>query len=374
MRLVEQGTLDLDAPANAQLTTWKIPDTTFTAQQPVLLRHLLSHTAGATNGAVGIYPPGTPVPTLLEVLDGRAPSNRPPVRIDFVPGTRWRYAGGGYSIVQQMLMDATGQPFDVLMSRLVLAPLGMTESCFCQPLPPTLSDQSAIGHDGAGKPIAGNWWTLPEMAAGGLWSTASDVARFVVAINTAQATGKPGFMRRATAQRMLAPIKSDWSLGFNVDSVGGWRRVSHTGSNNGYRSIFVDFPDRGDAIVILTNGDNGGDLRDEILRSAAALYGWPGYEPMHLTPQPVHASALAPYQGTYRYSGGFASTIAVEGDSLVARLNGGAPGVMYFEGRDAFFSIAGTRYAFERSGDGAITSVKVTFPNLGQLTGRRVTP
>lgn len=371
MRLVEEGRLSLDRPANDYLVAWKIPDTTFTVGHPVLVRHLLSHTAGATNGAVGIYAPGSAVPTLLQALDGRSPSNRPPIRIDFTPGTRWRYAGGGYSILQQMLIDVTCQTFPALMATLVLDPLRMTESCYCQPLSSDLALRAAVGHDASGVPIAGGWWTLPEMAAGGLWSTAPDIARYLVAVNDAYSGRDARFMSRAAAVRMLTPIRDAWSLGFNADSVENWFRVSHEGSNNGYRSVFVDFPGRGEGIVILTNGDGGAELRQEILRSAAALYGWPGYAPTRKTPLPATVAALAEYAGTYRYSERFSSSIAVEDGALAARLNGGAASTLYREASETFFSLAGTTYEFRRASAGTVNGVVVTFADGSQLRGVR---
>jgi CubicO group peptidase (beta-lactamase class C family) len=374
MRLVERGSMSLDDRANDLLRSWKIPDNKFTEASPVLLRHLLSHTAGATNGSVGIYQPGSPVPTLVQALDGLPPSNRPPIRIDFAPGSDYRYAGGGYSIVQQILIDRTGKSFPDLMRELLLDPLGMTHSCFCQPLPPELEARAAIGHDASGAPIAGRWWTLPEMAAGGLWTTAPDLARFVIAINKAWSSGVTGFMQRETARRMLTPIRSAWSLGFNVDTVGGIVRVSHTGSNNGYRSVFVTYPSRGDGIMILTNGDGGAALRDEILRAASVVYGWPGYEQAIRTIASTGAN-VAEFTGTYRYAPRFASTLEVVRDTLVARLNGGAPSTLLPENADTFFTLSGTTYRFTRDGDGGpVTGVVVTFADNSQLKGVRARP
>jgi len=91
------------------------------------------------------------------------------------------------------------------------------------------------------------------MAAGGLRTTALDLSRFVIATNRAWDDGLPGSLTRNTARLMLTPVRSAWSLGFNVDTVIGVLRVSHTGSNNGYRSVFVTYPELGDGIVILTN-------------------------------------------------------------------------------------------------------------------------
>ena len=110
LRLVQSGRLTLDANVNDYLKTWKVPANGFTQQHAVTLRELLSHTAGVTVHGFGGYESGKPVPTLPEVLDGSPPADSPPIRVDQVPGTAWRYSGGGYVITEQVLEDVTGQP------------------------------------------------------------------------------------------------------------------------------------------------------------------------------------------------------------------------------------------------------------------------
>ena len=109
LRLAEQHKLDLDADVNQYLKSWKIPKNRFTDQKTVTLRELLSHTAGATVHGFGGYAAGQPVPTLVQVLNGVSPAHSAPIRIDAVPGSRFRYAGGNYVIIQQILIDVTGE-------------------------------------------------------------------------------------------------------------------------------------------------------------------------------------------------------------------------------------------------------------------------
>jgi CubicO group peptidase (beta-lactamase class C family) len=374
MRLVDRGTLALSDSANQWLRSWKIPANALTAQTSVRVGQLLSHTAGATNGAVGIYPPGSTVPTLLQALDGTPPSNRPPVRIDTRPGTEWRYAGGGYSILQQMLIDVIGSPFPELMDRLVLTPAGMQSSCFCQPLPDSLASRAASGHDSDGKPIAGGWWTLPEMAAGGLWTTAGDLGQFLIAINRSWTGASDALVRKPTARTMLTPVLGGWGLGFAVDTVAGQLRYSHTGSNNGYRSVIVGYPARGDGIAILTNGDGGAALRDEILRAAAAEYKWPGYAADVRAVASSANRSLDDFAGRFQYAPRFVSTFAVIGDSLVGTLNSGPPTRLYPQAPDVFFTLVGSTYRFVRGATGSVESVVVLGVGASELRGRRLTP
>jgi CubicO group peptidase (beta-lactamase class C family) len=374
LRLVDEGVLSLDRPVNEVLRSWRIPDNGFTAVRAVTLRHLLSHSGGLTNGAVGIYPPGRATPTLLQALDGLPPSSRPAVRVDFEPGSRWRYSGGGYAVLQQLLIDVTGEDFPALTKRLVLDPLGMHSSGFLQPLPDSLASCAAPGHDRQGQVIEGRWWTLPEMAAGGLWSTAPDMARLIIGLNAAW-SGAPGaLLHPSTAREMMRRQIDDWGLGVAVDTAGGEIRVSHTGSNNGYRAIIVALPARGDGIAVLTNGDNGGSLRDEIIRAAAARYGWPGYAQQERRAAALSPALMQELLGRYDYGRGFVTDIVRDGPRVLARLNDGPLYELFTAATaDELFTLEGVVYRVERDAAGRITALRADLGGGGPpLVGRRV--
>ena len=98
------------------------------------------------------------------------------------PGAKFRYAGGGYVILQQLLMDVSGKSFPELMQKTLLQRLGMTHSTFQQPLSPDLASRAAAGHLPNGQEIKGKWFVLPELAPAGLWTTPTDLARFVIEV------------------------------------------------------------------------------------------------------------------------------------------------------------------------------------------------
>src|SRR5207248_11634598 len=122
--------------------------------------------------------------TLVEVLDGKKPANTPAIRVDVAPGTLWRYSGGGYEVMQQLVIDVGGKSFPQLAREFVLGPLGMARSTYEQPLPPALEDSAATGHDSQGWSVKGKYHTYPEMAAAGLWTTPSELARVVLELQT----------------------------------------------------------------------------------------------------------------------------------------------------------------------------------------------
>ena len=272
MRLVEMGKLSLDEDVNVKLRSWKVPENEFTKTEKVTLRRLLSHTAGVTVHGFRGYAANEPVPTLLQALDGVKPANSPAIRVDIVPGTQWRYSGGGYVIVQELIEDVTGKPFEDVANELVLRPLGMTRSAYQQPLSDALASNAAHAHDSDGKPIEGRWHTYPERTAAGLWTTPSNLARVILAM---QRPGKA--IQPKSADVMLTVVRDNYGLGFGVGRADGARSFAHGGANEGFRCTLFGYRDTGRGAVVMTNGDQGGELAAEVLRAISAEYGWPDY-------------------------------------------------------------------------------------------------
>ncbi len=210
------------------------------------------------------------------MLDGAAPANNQPVRVQLKPGYAFRYSGGGYSVVQQLMCDVTGERFVELMRREVLAPAGMTHSTYEQPLPDDLASQVAVGHHKQLKPLEGNYHTHPEMAAAGLWTTAGDLARVVVDVSQSYISGQGKLLSQASAREMLSRQNARCGLGFFVQGDGNQLRFDHGGANEGYRCQLIGYPATGQGLVIMTNSDTGGELIAEAVRAAARIYQWPG--------------------------------------------------------------------------------------------------
>src|SRR5580700_145978 len=110
LRLVED--------VNVKLRTWKVPENAFTQKEKVTIRRILSHSAGLTVHGFAGYASDEPVPTVVQILTGEKPANSEPIRVDIIPGTLWRYSGGGYVVLQTLLSDVTGKPFPQIMSEL----------------------------------------------------------------------------------------------------------------------------------------------------------------------------------------------------------------------------------------------------------------
>jgi CubicO group peptidase (beta-lactamase class C family) len=262
VRLAQEGVVDLDEDVNAYLTSWKVPKTD-PQPPPITLRQLLGHVAGTTVHGFPGYERGSSLPSTVDVLEGKPPANTPPVRVTEVPGAAFRYSGGGITIVQQVMTDLLKQPFPNVMRELVLAPLGMAASTFEQPLPPSRWGEAATGHHEDGTPVPGGWHVYPEMAAAGLWTTSSDLARVVIEVQRGWAGMDTAILSQRTARMMLRPQSGGpVGIGFWVEK-GRSLRFFHGGDNEGFQCLLTGEVDTGSGMVIMTNGQRGGELIEE---------------------------------------------------------------------------------------------------------------
>jgi CubicO group peptidase (beta-lactamase class C family) len=362
LQLVEDGRLALDEDVNARLTSWRVPASEIAGVERVTLRRLLSHNAGLTVHGFPGYARGVAVPTAVQVLDGAPPANTAPVRIDIVPGSRWRYSGGGFTIVQLLMSDVTGRPFADVMADLVLRPLGMTNSTYAQPLPDVLAPRAAHAHDREGQPIPGDWHTYPERAAAGLWTTPSDLARMILAVQAAVGGAPDAILEPATARAMLIVQAGEYGLGFGLAGEGATRVFAHGGSNAGFRGQFIGFAEGGRGAVIMTNADLGSALIEEILRGIAQAYGWPRFRPDEKTIAAIEPARLAALAGRYRLDSSGAERIleiAHRDGALQARLpNWLGPRTLFHAGANRFFTLeSSTELRFETDAEGRATAV-----------------
>jgi CubicO group peptidase (beta-lactamase class C family) len=273
LRMVERGALDLDEDVNLKLRSWKVPENEFTRDEPVTLRRLLSHSAGLNMHGVPEFSAGAELPTLVQILNGERNASMEAVRPVVKPGTTYRYSGGGYIILQQLLTDVTGRPFALLARELVLQPAGMTASTYEQPLPQELWSHAAVGHLDNGTPVKGSWHILPEQAAGGLWTNPTNLASFVIELWRSYHGKSDTLLPQHLARLMLTRQIDDFGLGFSLPSEGIFR-FQHGGSNAGYRCHLVLSVESGDGVVIMTNGNSGEKVINEVFQAIALAYGW----------------------------------------------------------------------------------------------------
>ena len=275
LRYAEQGKWSLDANLNEKLVSWKVPDNELTQEQKVTLRRVLSHTSGLTVHGFPGYAVNEPRPTVPQLLDGQKPANTEPVRVDLTPGSETRYSGGGLTVVQLMMEDQLKKPFPRIMKEAVLEPLGLKDSTFEQPLPAGLAARTAAGTRASGESVEGRWHVYPEMAAAGLWTTPSDLARIAIEVSKAKAGASKRVLSQAMTKQMLSQQSEGYGLGFELHE--GTDRFGHGGWNEGFTATLIAFADSGSGVAIMANSDNGPLLFERIAASIAEEYGWKSF-------------------------------------------------------------------------------------------------
>lgn len=271
-----EGHFDLDDDINTILTSWRVPANEYTHDQPVTPRGLLSHPSGAGDGfGFPGYEPGDPTPTLVQILDGHSPSNVGPVLIVRPPLTAHHYSGGGVTMMQRALMDVLGRPFEEILADAVLRPVGMVDSTFEQPLPAARDETAARAHGGRGQAMGPKWHVYPELAAAGLWTTPSDLARLVIDVQRALQGDRDRALSPTMAQLMVTPVGvGDFGLGFQASKRGqGWY-FGHGGSNWGFRAQVIAHKLKGYGAVVMTNAERGSAVAQELIARVERAYGW----------------------------------------------------------------------------------------------------
>ena len=354
---VDAGKLDLDTNVNDYLKSWKLPDNDFTREQKVTLRRVLSHTAGLTVHGFPGYGAADKLPTTVQILDGAPPANTNPIRVDILPGSRHRYSGGGYTLAQLVLTDVTGEPLDKLLRDTVLTPLGMSLSTFQQPLPGSRLAEFAMPYRGDGTAVPGGPHVHPEVAAAGLWTTPSDLARYALGVIDAL-KGKSKILSAKTARMMVTPHVGVHGLGPVSGGKTDRKYFTHGGSNAGYRCLLVAYED-GEGAVIMTSGDNGGELMEEVIRGIAHVYQWPDFAPPVRTVAAVEPEALEKLIGVYELEEKSLFVVRRNGRRLLGHIVGHAAAEMLPSAQNELFAREyDVTVKFETDASGAATSVR----------------
>ena len=241
----------------------------------------------------------------------------------------------------------------------------MKRSTFEQPLPERFAANTARAHGNDGKPIAGRWHNYPEQAAAGLWTTPSDLATILMAVQRAD-NGETKLLPTSLTREMLTAGQGNYGLGWSLSGKNEDLAFSHGGSNAGFRCTAWAYAKKGQGAVVMTNGDGGASLASEILRGIAAEYNWPDHKVQTRTPLSMSAEQLSAFAGTYRITGGEV-TVTVNGKGIRVRTPG--PTAEFLpESPTKFFPMSdgAPSLTFNRDPDGKVTGFKA-----GNMTATR---
>jgi CubicO group peptidase (beta-lactamase class C family) len=281
LKLFQEKKVDLDTDINTYLQSWKFPYDAASKGKKITLFQLLTHTAGLNleEGFSG-YDQGHSIPTLVQILDGKRPCNSRAIRSEFEPGLKYQYSGGGTLISQLIAMDVSKQPYDKFMNENVLEPLGMKNSFYTQPPPAEKQKMLATAYFG-GKD-KGYYRIYPEQAAAGLWTTPTDLCKYIIETQLAL-EGKSGKVLTPETTRFrlkpvidsIAPGVSE-AIGFSIVKKGDENYFIHAGGLAGSSALFFGSLKNGKGVAVICNSDSRAILT-ELINSVAQVYGWKNF-------------------------------------------------------------------------------------------------
>jgi len=281
LKLAEQGKLDMDADINTYLKGWQFPYDSLSKNKKITTYNLLSHTAGLNIHGFPGYERNDTLPTIQQILDGQKPANTKAVRSMFEPGIKSEYSGGGITISQLLLTSITGRNYaDV------------------QPL--TDTSNLATGYYQNGQSVKGKYHIYPEQAAAGLWTTPTDLAKYIIECQLALEGRSHKVLSQAMMKKRLTPyIDSNAALGVFIENRDGNKYFSHNGGNEAFLCTSFGSMQDGNGVVIMINGDNFGVI-SELLYSVAQVYDWKGfYKPEFKKLVALPHDTLMEYIGNY---------------------------------------------------------------------------
>jgi CubicO group peptidase (beta-lactamase class C family) len=322
MKLVEQGKIDLDRPANDYLGSAKISDP---AGRPsgATVRQVMSHTAGLPLHYRFFYEGGSVTrPSMDEAITRYAITVYP-------PGATYNYSNLGYGVLEEIIAKVSGRPYEDFMRDEVFKPLGMTTS--------TIGTgaglaNSAVRYTAEGKPIA--FYDFDHRGASAVYTSAHELVRFGMFHLEDHLKDQRPLLKDSTLETMHrratpGDTTSGYGLGWLVGNEQGMRVVSHTGGMPGVATSLKLYPQHNVAIVALANTSGIAPHRIALDVAAAVLPGYKAPTPGRPPTPPVAfaspAELLGEWSGTIRTYDGVIAPIAllVKADDIHVRLGSG---------------------------------------------------
>lgn len=264
LRFVAEGKLSLDDDVSRHLGDLHLLRADGSPAKATV-RQLLSHTAGFNVSGFDGYGIGERVPTTAQILAGEEPCNSPKIAQEHEPGERWIYSGGGFMVLQRCLENISGMSFAEMMEQCILGPLGMANSTFAQDVTENLAEGYSDG-----KAVADGHNIMPEQAAAGLWTSATDLARLGIHLQSIL-RGDSGLIPKMLIDEMVTPHvltpmgEACYSgLGCYLNTFDGIAYFGHAGDNIGFESEVNFSLQGGNGYCILVNSDDAYPLIEKL--------------------------------------------------------------------------------------------------------------
>lgn len=261
LTLSDQEIVHLDEDINDRLTSWNIPLNLFTSQKKVTLRNLLSHQSGIIDppNSFEHYTLAQGQPSLSELLAGKTSYCPVPIEITYKPESEFHYSDANFCIIELLLEDITGKPFNLLLEEYIFQPLQLKNSMLFSTADINKMEAFACGHNKDGIVTDEKYPFYPFAAASGIWTTPTDLSALVIEIiHSLQGKGKLKLSPKTVQDMILPQGCSKWTgLGVFLDDSNEDLQMYSLGWGVGFQCMLVCYPYRGNAAVIMTNTDLG---------------------------------------------------------------------------------------------------------------------
>jgi CubicO group peptidase (beta-lactamase class C family) len=279
---IEKGIIKEEALANSLLKDFKL--TGNAAADQVSIGDLLTHSGGISVSGFTGYKKNELVPSVLEILNGQKPANNLKIEVFTRPKLGFNYSGGGYTVLQKLMEDThASKPFNTVLKDNVLNPIGMQNSFFGA-MTSDKSSNACTGYSWAGVKLPSGTHTYPELAAAGLWTTSTDLAKFIIAIQKSNQNTTGNYLLKSTADKFLKPRfknseTEQMAYGVFLENKGqaNANYFFHTGSNDGFSTLAYGHLTKGYGIIIMANRYNAYATIEEIKNAFGKEALWEGF-------------------------------------------------------------------------------------------------
>jgi CubicO group peptidase (beta-lactamase class C family) len=306
MILVDQGKIKLDDPVGKYLEdapkTW----------DGVTIHHLLTHTSGIHSYTSDPeYRKKTTVPETVKSMIARF-KDKP---LDFKPGDKFSYSNSGYFLLGAIIENVSKMSYEAFLKQAIFEPLGMKDSGYDHPA--TLIEHRASGYEPDGDRIVNASYLdmAQPYAAGSLYSTVLDLAKW----DRGLSEGK--FISKESYAKMYTPVKNDYAYGWGARTRSGRKQFGHGGGINGFVTQILRFPDQKVCVVVLCNMVTNNPAK--VANGLAAIALGDSYKvPVEHKLVKVDPKIYDAYAGRYRLGPDLFVNVIREGDRLLVEFPG----------------------------------------------------
>jgi CubicO group peptidase (beta-lactamase class C family) len=244
--LAKQGKLQLDDDVRKYLS-W-FPD----LNVKITIRNLLTHTSGIRDQVNLLAIAGTRLDDvitqeqIIKILSHQQ-------TLDFKPGERFNYSNSGFTMAAEIVKSVTGQTLRQFTDSAIFKPLGMNNTHFHDDYTEVVKNRSYSYERVDSLHYSNSILSYSQVGATGLFTNINDLSKWVMNFYDFKVGGQKAIEQLTQKGKLNNGIESSYALGIGVETDKGWKLFAHDGSDAGYRTVMVVFPDLKMGLLVFSN-------------------------------------------------------------------------------------------------------------------------